>query len=364
MKKSSFRPSDFWFDNNGVHINAHGGGVLFHGGVYYWFGEHKIEGEAGNEAHVGVHAYSSRDLYNWRDEGIALGVSDDPASPISRGCILERPKVIFNSRTGKFVMWFHLERKGEGYASALSGVAVADQPTGPYRFLHALRPNAGVWPINTPVSDKYPLSKAELAILESGGLNGGPRPWYPKHQLFRRDFATGQMARDMALFVDDDGNAYHIYASEENGTLHISRLTDDFLSPAGEYIRVCPGRFNEAPAMLKFRGRYFLFTSDCTGWSPNPARLLAADSIFGTWEELGNPCIGTGAEIANTFGSQSTFVLPVQGGREAFIFMADRWRPQNAIDGRYVWLPVEFQHGVPTIAWHDEWDLSTFGESF
>jgi hypothetical protein len=362
MQKTSFRPGDLWFDNNGVHVNAHGGGMLFRDGVYYWFGEHKIAGEAGNAAHVGVHVYSSQDLYNWHDEGIALAVSDDPASAILRGCVLERPKVIFNSRTGKFVMWFHLERKGEGYASSLSGVAIADRVAGPYRFHGALRPNAGVWPLNVTDSDQQPLSKSELADLEGKELSGGPRPWYPKRQLFRRDFLIGQMARDMTLFVDDDGSAYHIYASEANGTLHISRLTDDFLSPAGEYIRVCPGRFNEAPAMLKFRGRYFLFASDCTGWSPNPARLLAADSIFGVWEELGNPCIGTGAEIANTFGSQSTFVLPVQGRHESFIFMADRWCPQNAIDGRYVWLPVEFQHDVPTIAWHDEWDLSVFGE--
>ena len=30
------------------------------------------------------------------------------------------------------------------------------------------------------------------------------------------------MARDMTLFVDDDGTAFHIYASEDNGTLQIS----------------------------------------------------------------------------------------------------------------------------------------------
>ena len=102
-KYSSFRPGELWLDNNGVHINAHGGGVLFHDDVYYWFGEHKIAGEAGNAAHVGVHVYSSRDLYNWTDAGIALTVSDDPHSPISRGCILERPKVIYNPRTKQFV---------------------------------------------------------------------------------------------------------------------------------------------------------------------------------------------------------------------------------------------------------------------
>jgi hypothetical protein len=357
---SSFRPGALWRDNHGVHINAHGGGALFHDGVYYWFGEHKIEGEAGNAAHAGVHVYASRDLYNWSDAGIALAVSDDPQSPIARGCILERPKVVFNPHTKKFVMWFHLEPKDAGYSGSLSGVAVADQVTGPYQFLRAFRPNAGVWPLNVPEVDRRELSAAERERLAALDLAGGPRPWYPRQLLFRRDFAGGQMARDMTLFVDDDGAAYHIYASEGNGTLHISRLSDDFLSPAGQFVRVLPGRFNEAPALFKRGGRYFMFTSDCTGWAPNPARLLAADSLWGPWEELGNPCLGDGRQIASTFASQSTFVLPVHGLHDAFIFMADRWRPENAIDGRYVWLPIEFRHGVPVLAWRDEWTLDCF----
>jgi hypothetical protein len=360
-KKTSFYPGQLWLDNNGIHLNAHGGGILFHDGAYYWFGEHKIKGEAGNAAHVGIHVYSSRDLYNWHDEDIALSVSNDPKNLIVAGCILERPKVIFNPRTKKFVMWFHLEPRDAGYSGSLSGVAVADQPAGPYHFLHSFRPNAGAWPMNSLDTDKLPLAAEELLRLEKMGLDGGPRPYYPKQLLFRRDFMGGQMARDLTLFVDDDGSAYVIYASEANGTLHISQLSADFLRPAGKFIRIFPGRFNEAPAMLKFRGRYFLFTSDCTGWSPNPARLLSADSVFGNWEELGNPCLGTGGQVANTFNSQPTFILPVQGKADAFIFMADRWNPQNAIDGRYVWLPVEFRHGMPMIAWHDEWDLSFFG---
>lgn len=356
----SFHPGAIWPDDRGVHINAHGGGVLFHDGVYYWFGEHKIEGEAGNLAQIGVHAYSSTDLYNWKDEGIALTVSEDPKSPIVRGCILERPKVLFNRHTKKFVMWFHLEPKGSGYNGALSGVAVADRVRGPYEFVRAFRPNAGAWPKNVPAENRHPLSANESAALARLDLLGGPVPYYPKQLLFRRDFAGGQMARDMTLFLDDDGSAYHIYASEANGTLHISRLSDDFLSPAGKFVRVLPGGFNEAPAMMKWHGRYFLITSGCTGWAPNPARLLAADSIFGPWEELGNPCLGNDEQTARTFDAQSTFVLPVQGRRDAFIVMADRWNSQNAIDGRYVWLPIEFQHGVPMFRWHDKWDLSIF----
>lgn len=357
---SLIRPGQPWLDTNGVPINAHGGGILYYDSTYYWFGEHKIDGSAGNRAHVGVHVYTSDNLTDWADAGVALAVSDDLASEIVRGCIIERPKVIFNAATKRFVMWFHLEPKDQGYAGARSGVAVADRPTGPFRFLGSLRPNAGVWPDNVPEDWKRPLSREEQACLDGLELPGGPLPYYPKNPIFRRDFAGGQMARDMTLFVDDDGTAYHIYASEANGTLHISQLSDDYLRPVGRYIRVLPGRFNEAPAMMKWGGRYFLMTSDCTGWAPNAARLLAADSIWGPWEELGNPCLGTGSELANTFESQPTFILPVAGRPGAFIYLGDRWRPQNAIDGRYVWLPVEFHHGVPMIRWHGEWDPGVF----
>ena len=140
-------------------------------------------------AQVGVHVYSSTDLYNWRDEGIALAVVDDPTSPIVRGCILERPKVLFNARTKKFVLWFHLEPKNAGYSGALSGVAITDNVTGPYKFLRAFRPNAGVWPLNVPDADKRPLDGGQLAALAKMELNGGPRPYFPKHLVFRRDFA-------------------------------------------------------------------------------------------------------------------------------------------------------------------------------
>ena len=44
------------------------------------------------------------------------------------------------------------------------------------------------------------------------------------------NYSDGQMSRDMTLFVDGDGTAYHIYSSEENLTLHIAELSDDYLS--------------------------------------------------------------------------------------------------------------------------------------
>ena len=214
-KDLSFKPGEVWPDDKGVHINAHGGGILRVGDTYYWFGEHKTEGSAGNLAQVGVHCYSSKDLYNWKDEGIALSVvPDDTTSHIAKGCVLERPKVIYNKKNDQYVMWFHLEPRGAGYSGALSGVAVSKNVVGPYSFVNAFRPNAGFWPVNVQELHKQPCTlSADLRF------SGGELPAHPDSlNLLGRDQISGQMARDMNLFVDDDGIAYHIYSSEENST--------------------------------------------------------------------------------------------------------------------------------------------------
>jgi hypothetical protein len=114
----------------------------------------------------------------------------------------------------------------------------------------------------------------------------------------------------------------------------------------------------EAPAIFKHEGTYYFIGSGCTGWAPNSARSAVAESIWGPWTELGNPCVGEHADV--TFHSQSTYILPVQGKEGAFIFMADRWQPENAIDGRYIWLPILFQNDRIELEWMDEWDLTVF----
>lgn len=345
QSNSEFTPGAIWNDNNGVHINAHGGGVMLFKGRYYWFGEHKIEGEKGNTAQVGVHCYSSKDLYNWKDEGIALKVSDDLSSDIAKGSIIERPKVVYNKRTKKFVMWFHLELLGEEYKAARSGVAVADQIGGPYKFLKSYRPNPGLLPFYDQYTSADERLNCQAPATEVDGF-------------FCRDISGGQMARDMTVFVDDDGKAYHLFASEENYTLHLAELSPDYLSHTGKFIRIHAGRQTEAPALFKRGGFYYMVGSGCTGWAPNAARWFKASSIWGPWTFMGNPCEGTGSNL--TFGGQSTHVLPVAGKKDAFIFMADKWNPKNAIDGRYLWLPMVFENDQLKIRWKDSWDLSTF----
>ncbi|MBP1616526.1 MAG: hypothetical protein H6Q14_353 [Bacteroidetes bacterium] len=350
---SSFRPGKLWFDTDGNIINAHGGGVLFYDGKYYWYGEHKSENS--NAALVGVTCYSSLDLYNWKFESVALPVSNNKSSPIVKGCIIERPKVIYNPKAKMFVMYFHHELSGRGYEAAYTGIAVSKNPAGPFTYLKSDRVNAGYWPINMSQSQ---INSKEIPEKYS-------KWWTPewfsaiRDGLFvRRDFQKGQMLRDMTLFVDDDGKAYQVYSSEDNLTLQIAELSDDYLSHTGKYIRVDPAGHNEAPAIFKNNGKYFMIASGCTGWDPNEARLLVADNILGEWKRYGNPCQGKDASL--TFHSQSTFILPIQGKKDQFIFMADRWRPTNPIDGRYIWLPITFESGLPVVKWYDDWTLNEF----
>lgn len=79
---------------------------------------------------------------------------------------------------------------------------------------------------------------------------------------------------------------------------------------------------------------------------------------MGPWTELGNPCRGPDAE--RTFGGQSTFVFPVAGKDDAFIFMANRWNKTNLADSRYLWLPLQFKDNKPVVEWTQNWDLSIF----
>ncbi len=285
-----------WNDVAGNFINAHGAGILHFGAQYYMFGEIKkgstrlVAGQNWEDYRVpagGISCYSSGDLINWKFEGVALAsVTGDSTNDLDTGRVIERPKVIYNKMTKKFVMWMHIDK--EDYSYARLGVAVSDKPEGPYKYQGSIQPN-------------------------------------------------GQQSRDMTLFQDDDGRAYLIYASENNNTMQICQLSDDYESPTKNFIRILVGQRREAPAVCKNMNKYYLVTSLCSGWSPNTALYSVADSMMGNWVNKGNPCSGPGAQT--TFDAQSSFVLPVKGEADKYIFLADRWNKTNLPDSRYLWLP-------------------------
>jgi len=82
-KVSSIKNGEVWLDTEGVPIQAHGGGIMYDENTktYYWYGEDKTESNmgAGYVPMTGVHAYSSTDLYNWKNEGIVLPVFNNPS---------------------------------------------------------------------------------------------------------------------------------------------------------------------------------------------------------------------------------------------------------------------------------------------
>jgi hypothetical protein len=307
-KNMSLAQGAVWKDTDGNAINAHGAGVLFHDGVYYLFGEIKkgttwlVPGQGWEAYRVpagGVSCYTSRDLVQWQYRGVALAPNiTDSGHDLHTSRVIERPKVVYNSRTGQFVMWMHIDK--EDYSYARAGVAVSDRPEGPYTFIESMRPN-------------------------------------------------GNMSRDMTVYKDNDEKAYLVYSSENNQTMHVCRLSDDYLKPTTADKRILINENREAPALFRHDNRYYLITSGCTGWSPNEALYAVADAPMGDWKQQGNPCKGPGADT--TFGAQSSFVLPVAGKQDTYVFMADRWNKTDLQASRYVWLPLQVTNGNLQIKW-------------
>jgi hypothetical protein len=301
-QKNFFFPGEIWYDTDGIPINAHGGGMLIVDDTYYWFGE--IRGKYLRQF-LGISCYSSKDLFHWKNEGIALSpVKDDKNHELHSSKIIERPKVVYNEKTKKYVMWMHVN--SNDYNLAKAGVAVSDRPTGPYQYISSVRPN-------------------------------------------------GAESRDLTLFKDDDGKAYLIHVSESNETIRINLLTDDYLKMQGVVKRIFVKEKREAPAIFKHNGKYFMITSGTTGLSPNASMYAVSNSVLGDWKIMGNPAIGFGSE--STFKSQPTYVSPVVNKPGTFILMADRWNRRNLAESTYIWLPINFSGTKITIKWMKKWNF-------
>lgn len=301
----AFHPGEVWLDTDGQPIDAHGAGIWKDpaSGVYYWYGESKPNPNVrmGRTDVVGISCYSSRDLYNWKNEGLVLRARpDDPSHDLHPSMVLERPKVVYNPRTKKYVMWMHID--DEPYKKASAGVAISDSPTGPFEYIRSVRP-------------------------------------------------LGAESRDMTLFKDDDGTAYLIFSSENNRTLHIAKLTDDYLDFTGEVARNFIEQKREAPVVFKNKDLYYMITSGLSGWFPNEAQYAVATAVMGPWKMLGNPCIGENA--TKTYNGQGTYAVQAPGGQ--WIFMADRWNPESLKDSRYLWLPMSVDGEKVTIEWKPSW---------
>lgn len=331
-----------WHDTDGNVLHAHGGHMLrAKDGYYYWYGEDRTGGNY-------VSVYRSRDLRNWEFRNHALRVdspvaesryrpltgvgpfqtwssfktslflsSEIDAAEYERRCNdtaavntayekdgkyyakinVERPKVLYCEKTGKYVMWAHFEN-GKNYDDAACFVATCDTPDGDFVYHGAFNP-------------------------------------------------FGEMSRDCTLFQDDDGTAYFISASRNNADIHIYRLAPDYLNVARLVGTPFCSEFREAPAVYKKNGKYYMLSSFCTGWAPNQGKWAVADSMDGDWsllEDFGDE---------TTFRSQPAFVLQ-KDGRD--IYVGDRWGGggENYYQSTYIVLEIQYDGERPYIEYKDE----------
>lgn len=296
-----------FFDTSGNAVHAHGGGILKVDAYYYWFGENRTS----DGKFYAVSCYRSTDLKQWEFRKHVLTQRSHSELTVAN---IERPKVIYNASTGKYVMWMHKEN-GVDYKEARAAVAVGDRVDGNYTYVGSFRP-----------------------YQEQGVIDHGK---------------PGYMSRDCTLFADPDGSAYFISAANENQDLHVYQLSADYLSVASLVTKLWVGQSREAPGMFKRHGYYFLITSGCTGWKPNQQKYAYSASIASGWSDLYD--LGD----STTYDSQNAYDLVIQGSSTtSYLYMGDRWAGAwggKVNESHYVWLPLRFASDTSmTMPWTPE----------
>ncbi len=348
---NSIRPGQVWLDTEGKRIQAHGGSLFFENGKYYWYGENKEKTDGISKIwHWGVRMYESTDLYNWKDLGLIIPPEvDNPESSIHPESMMDRPHIIYNKFTKKYVCWLkimHLD------GSQTETVLTADKLTGPYAKI-----KEGLRPLN---------------------MNAG----------------------DFDLVVAPDGKAYYYFERVHSETI-CADLTADYTDVTGYYSTHFPHPYppyvREATSHFVHNFKHYLLTSGTTGYFPNPSEVAVADSWHGPYTVLGDPCPND--ESQTTYHSQVASVFKVPGKKNLYIACGDRWLPEamdvkyddvrrrfeqdfnpevtaykddlppvaplpNVVNrtqiSDYVWLPLRFEGDMVYLDWKDEWRIEDY----
>jgi hypothetical protein len=288
-----------WFDQNRNIVSAHGANILKEKDTFYLFGEAHTDT---SNAFTGFNCYSSKDLYNWKFESIALPLQK--SGKLGPNRVGERPKVMKCPKTGEFIMYMHADTLT--YKDQFVGYAVSKKIKGPYEF-------------------KGPVL-----------FQGKPiKKW------------------DMGTFQDTDGSGYILVHGGE-----IYKLGDDYKSVTEKVNENITSGF-ESPAMFKKDSLYYFIGSHLTSWEKNDNYYYTANSLKGPWQSQGL----VAPEGTLTWNSQSTFVLPIQGSKETtYMFMGDRWSfPKQASSATYVWQPLTISGTSLSIPeYKDAWQIDNF----
>ena len=355
VKYTSIRPGEVWLDTEGKPIHAHAFQLFYKDGTYYWYGENKQDALLGtNRMFGGFRLYTSTDFYNWKDEGLILAPDTvDPLSPIHYSQKLERPHIVYNKKTGKYVCWAKSQDTA-GYFVILT----ADDFRGPYTFVRNLRPE-------------------------------------------------GYGVGDFDMYVDEATGKAYVWFERPHWEMICADLTNDYTNVTSHYtnhfIGMRPPITREAPAHFLKDGQIYMFTSGTTGYTPNPTETAVFTNPHGDYTTLGNPHVDD--TCAHSFNSQICCVIKIPGKDNLYVALADRWLPHvtdtdipireaasklksykdhrpnpkdfsvpqvrnrqydlvgpthDVYNATYVFLPIVFKDGVPTIEWRDEWRLEDY----
>ena len=96
---------------------------------------------------------------------------------------------------------------------------------------------------------------------------------------------------------------------------------------------------------------YYLVSSGCTGWDPNPTLYATTRHLTTPMVLVDNPC--EGPRYRTTFDGQSTYIFECSG---RFYLMLDHWKPQNLRESGYSILPIDFAGGMMTVRWQEEFN--------
>lgn len=271
---------NMWIDSDGKDVQAHGAGFLKVGDTWYMIGE-----DRSNMWHPDVNMYSSKDFVHWKFERKIISPETHPA--LADGTrFIERPKLMYCKKTGKYVVWCHWE--SANYGASEAAVFYCDSVNGAYKFHWAGRP-------------------------------------------------LGIKSRDCNVFVDDDGTAYFISTTNENQDLGLFKLSDDYLS-AVSHTTLFAGHRREAPAIVRVGDTYFMLSSACTGWDPNQCKVAHSKSLTSGWTELSD----IGNNIA--FDTQAASILKIPNKKGyTYLYVGDRWQDPNLPSSKTIVFPIEFK---------------------
>jgi len=350
----SIKPGQVWLDDDGKRIHAHGGKVFYENGIFYWYGENKEKTDGKNGIWTyGIRCYSSRDLYNWKDEGLIIPPNlEDMNSPLHPNKHIDRPHIIYNEKTKKYVCWIKINGESSFF------ILTADQLLGPYTLVR---------------ENVRPL----------GGKVG-----------------------DFELVKDEKTKKAYLYFDHNRKEIVAVELSEDFLDVTDcytiNYEGLTPPFTREGVAHIQHEGLHYLITSCRTGYAPNPSEYAVADDWLGPFIPKGNP--HENDESSASFNSQISGVFKHPKKRNLYIVTADRWLPKYEVtkekfdiisravasryDSRYsvteeeeaifkqspcgkdneantsisdyVWLPAFWEDEKLVIRWYNEWKIEDF----